>query len=98
LFINCRRLRAGSCIQKEFHARRRNLLSLPLLAVLSTWAQAPAGGTADPGTFGVSRDLKARLKSKGIEHKLIETPGARTWMVRRRNLTDLAPLLFQAKN
>jgi enterochelin esterase-like enzyme len=48
-------------------------------------------------TFGVSRDLKAWLKSKGIEHESVEPPGAHTWMVWRRNLTKLAPLLFQAK-
>jgi enterochelin esterase-like enzyme len=59
------------------------------------WVSA---GAEDTGTFGVSRDLKTWLKSKGIEHKSIETPGAHTWMVWRRNLTELVPLLFQARN
>lgn len=35
------------------------------------------------------------LKSKEIRHTWIETPGAHTWMVWRRYLTDLAPLLFR---
>ena len=35
------------------------------------------------------------LKSKEIKHTAIETPGAHTWMVWRRNLSEFAPLLFQ---
>jgi enterochelin esterase-like enzyme len=37
------------------------------------------------------------LKSKEIQVTPIETPGAHTWMVWRRNLTEFAPLLFQKK-
>lgn len=36
------------------------------------------------------------LKSKEIRFTRIEVPGAHTWMFWRRNLTDFAPLLFQA--
>jgi hypothetical protein len=35
------------------------------------------------------------LAAKGIHHVDVETPGAHTWMVWRRNLADLAPLLFR---
>jgi enterochelin esterase family protein len=38
------------------------------------------------------------LKSKNVAVKYVETPGAHTMMVFRRNLTDLATLLFQLKN
>jgi enterochelin esterase-like enzyme len=41
--------------------------------------------------------LRDWLKSKGIEHTGVETPGAHTWMVWRRNLADFAPLLFRDK-
>ncbi len=37
------------------------------------------------------------LKSKQIEPTTIETPGAHTWMVWRRNLSNFTPLLFQRK-
>jgi enterochelin esterase family protein len=35
------------------------------------------------------------LKSKEIRHTWIETPGAHTWMLWRRNLAEFATLLFQ---
>ncbi len=35
------------------------------------------------------------LKSKGIHYTWVETPGAHTWMVWRRYLTEFAPLLFR---
>jgi enterochelin esterase-like enzyme len=42
-----------------------------------------------------NRNLRAWLASKSIKHADIETPGAHTWMVWRRNLSDFAPLLFR---
>ena len=42
-----------------------------------------------------NRKFREWLTSKGIRHTDIETPGAHTWMVWRRNLTNFAPLLFQ---
>lgn len=42
-----------------------------------------------------NRNLRAWLASKSIKHADIETPGAHTWMVWRRNLTEFAPLLFR---
>jgi enterochelin esterase family protein len=41
------------------------------------------------------REFEAWLKGKGVEFASKETPGAHTWMVWRRYLTDLAPLLFR---
>ncbi len=42
-----------------------------------------------------NRNLREWLKSKGINHADIETPGMHTWMVWRRNLTEFAQLLFK---
>jgi enterochelin esterase family protein len=42
-----------------------------------------------------NRSLRAWLKSRGVQVKEIETPGAHTWMVWRRNLAEFAPLLFR---
>lgn len=53
-----------------------------------------ACGTED-GLIKVNRDFKAWLGGKGIRFSSIETPGAHTWMVWKRNLADLAPQLFQ---
>lgn len=43
-----------------------------------------------------NRQFEAWLTSKGVLFTQIETPGAHTWMVWRRNLTEFAPLLFQS--
>ena len=45
-----------------------------------------------------NRQFREWLTSKDIKHTDIETPGAHTWMVWRRNLAALAPLLFQEKH
>jgi enterochelin esterase-like enzyme len=55
-----------------------------------------ACGTEDR-LIDTSRKLREWLKSKGIQHTGIETPGAHTWMVWRRNLAAFVPLLFQGK-
>jgi len=44
-----------------------------------------------------NRKFREWLASKEIRHVDIETPGAHTWMVWRRNLATFAPLLFQVK-
>ena len=49
----------------------------------------------DDHLIGPNRKFREWLKSKGVEHTDIETPGAHTWMVWRRNLATFAPLLFQ---
>ena len=44
-----------------------------------------------------NRKFREWLKAKDIQHVDIETPGMHTWMVWRGNLSNFAPLLFQAK-
>ncbi len=43
----------------------------------------------------LNRNLRAWLASKSIKHADIETAGAHTWMVWRRNLTEFTQLLFR---
>jgi enterochelin esterase family protein len=42
-----------------------------------------------------NKDFMQWLTEKNIEYKKVETSGAHTWMVWRRNLTEFAPLLFR---
>ena len=53
-----------------------------------------ACGTEDR-LITANRNLREWLKTKGVNHTDIETPGMHTWMVWRRNLSELAPLLFR---
>jgi enterochelin esterase-like enzyme len=53
-----------------------------------------ACGTEDH-LITVNRNLREWLKTKGVNHTDIETPGMHTWMVWRRNLAEFAPLLFR---
>jgi enterochelin esterase-like enzyme len=55
-----------------------------------------ACGTED-GLISVNRKLREWLKTTGVEHMDIETPGMHTWMVWRRNLSEFAPLLFRER-
>jgi enterochelin esterase family protein len=55
-----------------------------------------ACGTSD-SLIAANRKLKSWLKSQNIGFTDIETPGAHTWMVWRRNLVSFAPLLFGGK-
>ena len=50
---------------------------------------------ADDRLIDLNRKFRDWLKSKGIQHTAIETPGAHTWMVWRRNLASFTSLLFQ---
>ena len=52
-----------------------------------------ACGTEDH-LITVNRNLREWLKTKGVNHADIETPGMHTWMVWRRNLAEFAQLLF----
>jgi enterochelin esterase family protein len=52
-----------------------------------------ACGTED-GLITANRKLREWLKSNGVKVTEIETPGAHTWMVWRRNLAEFASLLF----
>ena len=53
-----------------------------------------ACGTDDE-LIKINRKFKGWLKDKNIQFTDVETPGAHTWMVWRRNLTAFAPLLFK---
>jgi enterochelin esterase family protein len=53
-----------------------------------------ACGTSDPG-LNANRQFKAWLKARGVRFVDVETPGAHTFLVFRRNLDALLPLLFQ---
>lgn len=53
-----------------------------------------ACGTED-SLIEVNRKLRTWLTAKGVQHTDIETPGAHTWMVWRRNLANFSALLFQ---
>lgn len=52
-----------------------------------------ACGTEDR-LIDLNRRLHAWLDAKGVRHTLVETPGAHTWMVWRRNLATFLPMLF----
>lgn len=54
-----------------------------------------ACGTEDR-LIDTSRKFREWLKSRSVQHEGIETAGAHTWMVWRRNLAEFAPRLFQA--
>jgi enterochelin esterase-like enzyme len=53
-----------------------------------------ACGTEDR-LIELNRKLRAWLAAKNVKHVDIETPGAHTWMVWRRNLTEFTSLLFR---
>lgn len=53
-----------------------------------------ACGTEDR-LIDINRKFRDWLKSKNVQHVDIETAGAHTWMVWRRNLTTFASLLFK---
>ncbi len=53
-----------------------------------------ACGTEDR-LIGDNRKFLEWLDSKNIHYTKVETPGGHTWMLWRRNLAALAPLLFQ---
>jgi enterochelin esterase family protein len=55
-----------------------------------------ACGTEDR-LIAVNRKIVEWLKGRDIHVTQIETPGMHTWMVWRRNLIALAPLLFSAQ-
>jgi enterochelin esterase-like enzyme len=49
----------------------------------------------EDGLIKNNRQFKAWLTSQNVKFTSIETDGAHTWQVWRRDLTDLAPLLFR---
>jgi enterochelin esterase family protein len=55
-----------------------------------------ACGTED-NLITANRKFLEWLDTKKVQYTKVETPGAHTWMVWRRNLSTFAPLLFQDK-
>ena len=53
------------------------------------------GCGADDSLFGASKGLSEWLTANGITHTFRETDGAHTWMVWRRYLLEISPLLFK---
>lgn len=53
-----------------------------------------ACGTEDH-LITANREMRAWLKTKGVQHADVETTGEHTWMVWRRNLAQFAALLFR---
>jgi enterochelin esterase-like enzyme len=53
-----------------------------------------ACGTEDH-LITLNRNFREWLKTKGVQHVDIETPGQHSWMVWRRNLAEFAGLLFR---
>jgi enterochelin esterase-like enzyme len=51
-------------------------------------------GTED-GAFGASKSLSEFLTANKVKHTFRESGGAHTWMVWRRYLNEISPLLFQ---
>jgi enterochelin esterase family protein len=51
-------------------------------------------GTED-SLFGASKNFSEWLTTNGIKHTFRETSGAHTWMVWRRYLQEISPLLFK---
>lgn len=49
----------------------------------------------DDGLIEANRQVRAFLRERGVEHEGIETPGAHTWLVWRRNLAAFTPKLFR---
>jgi enterochelin esterase family protein len=49
----------------------------------------------DDSLIKINRDFRGWLKQKAVTHVDIETPGAHTWMVWRRNLIEFTALLFR---
>jgi len=79
-------------LTEEFDAEFPGIDSKANAQLLLLWI---ACGTEDH-LIDLNRKLREWLKSKGVEHTDVETPGAHTWMVWRRNLATFASLVFQS--
>jgi enterochelin esterase family protein len=53
-----------------------------------------ACGTED-NLITANRQMRTFLTERGITHEAVETPGAHTWLVWRRNLAAFTPKLFR---
>ncbi|MGH9510985.1 MAG: esterase [Terriglobales bacterium] len=82
---------SGGLDKQDFNSEFPSLNSDANAKLHMLWV---ACGT-DDDLIGPNRNFREWLTSKGIHHTDIETPGAHTWMVWRRNLSNFAPLLFR---
>jgi enterochelin esterase family protein len=78
-------------LPEEFETRFPNLDSKANARLHVLWV---ACGT-DDGLITINRKFRNWLKAKNVNHTDIETPGAHTWMVWRRNLAEFSSLLFR---
>jgi len=79
----------GENLDQQFsEMKRKNVTRLKLLWV--------ACGTEDR-LIEPNRKIREWLSAKGVTHTDIDTPGAHTWLVWRRNLGAFVALLFQTK-
>ena len=53
------------------------------------------GCGAQDGAFAASKSFSEFLKERGVRHTFRESEGAHTWIVWRRYLNEVAPLLFR---
>jgi enterochelin esterase-like enzyme len=82
---------SGGIDLADFNSEFPNLSASANKKIKLLWI---ACGTEDH-LIGVNRQFKSWLKAQGVQFTDIETPGMHTWMVWRRNLSALAPLLFR---
>ncbi len=89
-------------VESEYRVKRDRNAHFPFLDSETKGAKANqqlhllwiACGT-DDHLITLNRSLRAWLKSRGVQHTAIETPGGHGWMLWRRNLADFASLLFR---
>ena len=58
-----------------------------------TWSKTIVLG--EDSLFGANKEVSSFLKTNKVNHTFRETSGAHTWMVWRRYLHEVAPLLFR---
>jgi enterochelin esterase family protein len=51
----------------------------------------------DDRLIGINRQFAGWLKEQQVKHEFVETEGAHTWLVWRRNLATFVPMLFPAR-
>jgi enterochelin esterase family protein len=77
-------------VPEDFDARFPGLAASASGKLRLLWI---ACGT-DDRLIDLNRRFHTWLDGKGVKHTMVETPGAHTWMVWRRNLATFVPLLF----
>jgi enterochelin esterase family protein len=81
----------SSAVRDGVEHRFPNLTASANAKLRTLWI---ACGTSD-GLIEANRKFKDWLTARQVKFTDVETPGAHTWMVWRRNLAAFAPLLFK---